>query len=126
MDGIIAMEGNGPFSGKARQMNVLLFSTDPIALDSIACKMIDLNPEFVPTSKPGEKSGLGTYHYENIEVIGDESRFIYRQEILRLLESPRFCHNGRFERFLQNQLTPRPVIDRAKCTRCGTCIKSVR
>jgi len=59
MDGVLAMEGNGPFGGKQRRMNVLLFSTDPVALDAIACKMIDLNPEFVPTSKPGEKSGLG-------------------------------------------------------------------
>jgi uncharacterized protein (DUF362 family) len=71
MDGIMAMEGDGPRNGKPRKMNVLLFSSDPIAIDAIACKMIELNPEFVPTSKPGEKSGLGTYHYENIEVLGD-------------------------------------------------------
>ena len=34
MDGIIAMEGNGPRGGTPRPMNVLLFSTDPIALDA--------------------------------------------------------------------------------------------
>jgi len=34
MDGIIAMEGNGPRGGTPKKMNVILFSTDPIALDS--------------------------------------------------------------------------------------------
>jgi len=32
MDGIVAMEGNGPRNGTPRPMHVLLFSTDPVAL----------------------------------------------------------------------------------------------
>src|SRR5271157_1342555 len=32
MDGITAMEGNGPRGGSPKQMNVLLFSEDPVAL----------------------------------------------------------------------------------------------
>ena len=50
MDGIMAMEGNGPRGGKPRAMNVLLFSSDPVALDATACRMIGLDPEFVPTT----------------------------------------------------------------------------
>ncbi|MFC2071025.1 DUF362 domain-containing protein, partial [Chloroflexota bacterium] len=71
MDGIRAMEGNGPRSGKLKQLNVLLLSSDPVALDATACRIIDLDPEFVPTSIPGEKAGLGTYHAENIELVGE-------------------------------------------------------
>lgn len=37
MDGIMAMEGNGPRSGKLKQLNVFLLSSDPIALDATAC-----------------------------------------------------------------------------------------
>lgn len=58
MDGIVAMEGNGPRSGKLRELNVLLFSSDPIALDATACRIINLDPEVVPTSKLGEAAGL--------------------------------------------------------------------
>ena len=65
MDGISAMEGNGPRSGKPKQLNVLLLSIDPIALDATASRIINLNPEFIPTSKLGEKAGLGTYRAEN-------------------------------------------------------------
>ena len=37
MDGIVAMEGNGPRSGIPVQMNCLIVSTDPIALDATFC-----------------------------------------------------------------------------------------
>ena len=72
MDGIMAMEGNGPFAGKSRRMNVLLFSTDPIAQDAIACKMIDLNPEFVPTSRPGEKPAWAPIMMRISSLLGDD------------------------------------------------------
>lgn len=123
MDGIVAMEGNGPRSGKPRPMNVLLFSSDPIALDSIACKMIDLNPEFVPTSKPGEKSGLGTYHYENIETMGDNLDSFVAKDFQVTRKPPVHVTEGRLRVFLRNLLTPRPVINQDKCTKCGTCLK---
>jgi len=67
MDGVMAMEGNGPRSGVMRKLNVLLFSTDPIALDATACRIINVDPEVVTTSGLGEKAGLGTYHSEDIE-----------------------------------------------------------
>ena len=123
MDGIMAMEGNGPFSGKSRRMNVLLFSTDPVAQDSIACKMIDLDPEFVPTSKPGEKSGLGTYHYENIDLLGDDLKSFTVKDFDVVRQPPEPATTGRIRKFIKNQLTPRPVIDQAKCIQCGTCLK---
>ncbi len=122
MDGIMAMEGNGPRGGKPRKLGVLLFSRDPVALDSIACKIIDLKPEFVPTSKPGEKAGLGTYHYENIEIVGQPvERFIDRDfEVIRrpLIPYP----SGRLRTFIKNRICPRPAIDPTKCDTCGICV----
>ncbi|MFC2020477.1 DUF362 domain-containing protein [Chloroflexota bacterium] len=122
MDGITAMEGNGPRSGKLKQLNVLLLSSDPIALDAIACRIIDLNPEFVPTSKPGEKAGLGTYHIENIELVGEivESFLDPNFKVDRTPPMP--GSGGRFRNFLKNRITQRPVIDKAKCTSCGICV----
>lgn len=123
MDGVIAMEGNGPRNGKPRRMNVLLFSSDPIAMDAIACRMIELNPEFVPTSKPGEKSGLGTYHYENIEVVGDNIESFVIRDFRVTRKPPMRATAGRIRVFIKNRVTPRPVIDKAKCNNCGTCIE---
>jgi uncharacterized protein (DUF362 family)/Pyruvate/2-oxoacid:ferredoxin oxidoreductase delta subunit len=122
MDGIMAMEGNGPRSGKLKRLNVLLLSSDPVALDATACRIACIDPEIVPTSKPGEKAGLGTYNVENIELMGEalESFIDTSFEMNRTPPIP--GSGGRFRVFLKNRITERPVIDKAKCTCCGTCI----
>jgi uncharacterized protein (DUF362 family)/Pyruvate/2-oxoacid:ferredoxin oxidoreductase delta subunit len=123
MDGIMAMEGNGPRSGKPKQLSVLLLSADPIALDATACRIIDLQPEVVPTAKPGEKAGLGTYHSENIEIVGDPlESFIDKSFSVNRLP-PVSITSGRIRTFIKNKITQRPVIVKEKCTHCGTCVK---
>ncbi len=72
LDGIVAMEGNGPGSGTPRRMNLLLLSSDPVALDAVFCRLVRMPAEFVPTMKPGGESGLGTWVDSEIEVCGDE------------------------------------------------------
>ena len=69
MDGIIAMQGNGPRSGTPRPMQVLLFSTDPVALDATVCRMIDLDPKMVLPLVHGEAFGLGSAR--DIEYLGE-------------------------------------------------------
>lgn len=123
MDGIMAMEGNGPRSGKPRKLGVLLFSADPVALDAVACRIIDLNPQFVPTSVPGEKAGLGTYHSENIEVIGNKLESFIDKGFDAVRKPPVLVKSGLIRTFLKNQICPRPVIDDKLCTNCGTCVK---
>ena len=112
MDGIMAMEGNGPRSGKPKQLSVLLLSTDPIALDATACRIIDLHPEIVPTSKPGEKAGLGTYHFENIEIVGDTLASFIDNSFSINRSPPVSSSGGRIITFIKNKITQRPVIDK--------------
>ena len=123
MDGIMAMEGNGPTSGKPRELGVLLFSDDPVAMDSVACKIIDLNPVFVPTSVPGEKAGLGTYHYENIEILGENVESLISKDFEVVRKPPVPTPGGYLRTFLKNQICPKPTIDKTKCTNCGTCVE---
>jgi uncharacterized protein (DUF362 family)/ferredoxin len=123
MDGIVAMEGNGPSRGKPRKLGALLLSSDPVALDSIACRIIDLDPTFVPTSEPGEKAGLGTYHYENIEVVGQGIDSFIDRDFDVLRTPPISFAGGRVRAFIKNRICPRPVIDRTMCTHCGTCVE---
>jgi uncharacterized protein (DUF362 family) len=59
VDGITAMEGNGPRSGDPVNLNVLLFSQDPVAREAVMCRLIDLDPEHVPTQA---RPGMGTGH----------------------------------------------------------------
>jgi uncharacterized protein (DUF362 family)/Pyruvate/2-oxoacid:ferredoxin oxidoreductase delta subunit len=122
MDGIVAMEGNGPRSGKLKRLNVLLLSGDPIALDATACRIAHLDPGIVPTSRPGEKAGLGTYHDENIELMGEPLESFVDKSFQVNRTPPMSSSGGRLRVFLKNRITQKPVIDKAKCTCCGTCI----
>ena len=122
MDGIVAMEGNGPRSGKLKRLNVLLLSSDPVALDATACRIAHLDPGVVPTSKPGEKAGLGTYHVGNIELMGEALESFVDKSFEVNRTPPMSSSGGRLRVFLKNRITQRPVIDKAKCTCCGTCI----
>jgi len=123
MDGIMAMEGNGPRSGKPTKLGVLLFSTDPIALDSIACKIIDMDPTLLPTSEPGERAGLGTYHYDNIEVIGENVEAFIDKNFEIIRKPPVSTTSGRMRTFIKNRICPRLTIDKMLCTNCGTCVE---
>jgi len=124
MDGIWAMQGNGPRNGKRIAMNVLLFSTDPIALDATAARMINLAPEIIPTSRPGEEWGLGVHRKEAIEIVGDPlEQFLNPDFDIERTPVP-IVADRRGVSFIKNLISPRPVIDEEKCEKCGICVKA--
>lgn len=131
MDGIVAMEGNGPGSGDPTPMKVMLVSKDPVALDSVFCRLVHLKPEMVPTNYHGEKMGLGTWKEEEIELLTPEGE-ISMTEAVSWYGNPSFNvdrtevrHNiwtkmaGALKLFQK-----KPYIDEARCIRCGICVKS--
>ncbi len=124
MDGILAMEGNGPRGGKPTRMKVLLFSKDPIALDAVFCRLIDLNPEFVPTCTFGHEASIGTYKAEDIEILGDDIKELTNKNFIAVRRPPdRLASTRGFPPFLKNLVSPKPVIDYLRCTNCGTCVR---
>jgi uncharacterized protein (DUF362 family)/Pyruvate/2-oxoacid:ferredoxin oxidoreductase delta subunit len=123
MDGIYAMEGNGPRGGTPRQMKVLLFSVDPVALDATVCRMIDVDPMLVPTIVCGMDAGRGTARQESITLAGDKlESFVQSTFKVNRAKLAPYKINGKL-RFLKNLLLPRPVIDKKRCIRCGVCIQ---
>lgn len=124
MDGVMAMEGNGPRGGTPRAMNVLLFSTDPIALDATASRMINLNPLYVPTTLVGSESGAGNYKEEDIEIVGDALKDFICMDFNVERTPVKSVKKGKMVQFLNNRLVAKPYIIGEKCTQCGTCVQS--
>jgi uncharacterized protein (DUF362 family)/Pyruvate/2-oxoacid:ferredoxin oxidoreductase delta subunit len=122
MDGIMAMEGNGPRGGRPRRMNLLLFSTDPIALDATVCRLIGVAPEFVPTIIAGAEAGSGTHAASAIELLGDDQAQ-FRATDFDINRAPIAVYRtSGFMRFINNRLVPRPVINENVCSSCGVCV----
>ncbi len=130
MDGIVAMEGNGPGSGDPVPMKVLLISEDPVALDTVFCHLIHLKPELVPTNYHGEKMGLGNMQEDKIELYCEEEK-ISLSEAFSRFGNPDFAvdrktRNGGWKRFARffNLFQKKPYIDESLCVRCGICVES--
>ncbi len=121
MDGVWAMEGNGPRGGTPKKMNVLLFSTDPIAMDATICRMINVDPALVPTIKFGAEYGLGKYRTEDIEMVGDDFTQFYDKnfDVDRSTINP-YKHREIFKIF--NMVLSKPVIKSKLCKKCGMCV----
>ncbi len=71
-------------------MNVLLMSTDPVALDSMFARLVYLDPALVPTNYHGEKMGLGTWKEEEILVLLPEGKEISISDAVKLFGKPDF------------------------------------
>lgn len=124
MDGVIAMEGAGPGSGTPRQLRVILASADPVALDSIACRIICLPPSCVPTFEYGEQAGLGNASAEKVTLTGDDiAQFVCRDfDVVR--RPPISLGTGKVRRLVRDVVAPRPVIVPSRCVKCGRCVEA--
>lgn len=131
MDGIVAMEGNGPGSGDPVPMNVMLMSTDPIALDSVFSRLVYLKPEMVPTNYHGEKMRLGTWKEEEITLLTPEGE-ISMAEAVKQYGNPAFnVDRTEVRRNIWTKMAgalkifqKKPYIEAGKCVRCGICVQS--
>ncbi len=123
MDGISAMEGNGPRSGNSIMMNTLLFSTDPVALDMIFCRLINLDPEYVPTMHSPFDNDKMIYSDDEIDIVGDPIDELINTNF-NVIRKPfeRFISEKSFPTFLKNLISPKPVIDYNTCMNCGKCV----
>lgn len=131
MDGIVAMEGNGPGSGDPVSMNVLLMSTDPVALDSVFARLVHLKPQMVPTNYHGEKMGLGVWQDEKIEIVTPDG-ILDMKTVVSKYGKPDFrvdrrvTRSGKWETIAKTLkiFQKKPYIEEKKCIKCGICVKS--
>lgn len=68
MDGIIGMDDRGPTNGRARQLDIILGSKDPVALDATAMRLVGLNPNLAKHVVLAYKNGLGKFKEEEIDL----------------------------------------------------------
>ena len=131
MDGVVAMEGNGPAGGDPVHMGVILVSTDPVALDSVVCALMNLDPDLVPTNVQGEKMGLGTWREENIEVITrggvrsvSQVKECFGKTDYNVNRGKEVKKLWRNIRFIARHFQRKPYIVDKDCIRCGICVEA--
>ena len=131
MDGITAMEGNGPSNGDPVNMGILMFSEDPVAIDSVFCHLVDLDTGKVPTVFLCEKYGLGNGDPENIEIITpegvktmEEAVHLYGNRDFDVYRGGNSLFMGTALEILTRPFSMKPAVSKDKCVSCGLCEKN--
>jgi len=117
LDGVLAMEGQGPGKGgRPRHLGILVAGTDALAVDITVCRMLGLAPETLLTNRMASETGPATGILVDGEMpVIKDFRF---PEITPLVFGPRSLHG-----FMRRHLVQRPVCDDSLCRSCGECSK---
>ncbi len=124
LDGVLAMEGNGPNSGVPRPLEFIAASSDAVALDAVVCSMVGYRVENLRTCVIAQKLGIGVADLERIEVKGDKLPGFPLHDF----EPPRSVNMAwnlsswnPIRKFMENHMVTKPDIDPALCENCGIC-----
>lgn len=127
IDGVWAMEGNGPTGGQRRETGVVLAAGNPFAADVCAASLVGIEPENVLMLRYGKERGLGPGSTEEIEVLGGSLSELAVSDFKRArAASTDFIDRlpGFLRPAAKRIATPYPKIDRAACVGCGKCAES--
>lgn len=125
MDGIIAMEGEGPTAGDVYMGNKILISTDPLAMDAVATKMLGMDIEDVPILATAQKRNIGEGNLKNIIIDGDYDS-IPKLENFKLPKRYKSAKKQNYQAVVKviDFFKTYPRINMKKCKRCNMCIES--
>jgi uncharacterized protein (DUF362 family)/Pyruvate/2-oxoacid:ferredoxin oxidoreductase delta subunit len=124
IDGILAMEGDGPAtSGLTRQLGLLLAGSDCVALDTVMAKIMGITRQQVLTTKEAAARNLGEAQLSRIEIAGEDIQklnirpFILPKNSAKLTNLPPII-----TKLFKHLVRYYPYSLAAKCTRCGHCV----
>jgi ferredoxin len=121
MDGILAMEGEGPSNGRPRQLGKIIVADNAPAMDRVAASIIGFDPEEILTTRLAELRGL-TLNSDRLKITGlslaeaKVSDFILpKDHYLRMI--PQLAHEilGKF-------IWTRPEVNGENCDSCYACV----
>jgi uncharacterized protein (DUF362 family)/Pyruvate/2-oxoacid:ferredoxin oxidoreductase delta subunit len=123
LDGIIAMEGNGPRNGSPHRMDTIIMGKSLTAVDSTAVRLIGYDdPLTTPVLKEAYDSKWGVVLPEEIEILGEKFEDM-KAENFKLCRKGGEFHfiNPRVTKFLTGMIAPVPSFIPDKCISCSRC-----
>jgi len=125
LDGVVAMEGNGPASGELKDVGLIMASPDTLAMDTVAATVLGAKLSAMPVLKKAKEIDPALVDLNNILVKGvsiEEARVagfkfppiadIDFSSILPYFISKR----------VKKAMTSRPDIDAQYCALCNVCV----
>ena len=89
VDAIRPASGYSPHTPVPIEVDGIMGSYDPGALDRIACELVGIDPDGVDYFRVAQEAGLGTTNRDDIEVVGDKVADCYKKMWVPYLEDIR-------------------------------------
>ena len=125
MDAILAMEGPGPGNGHPFPLQLVLGSTNLLALDIVATKIIGYHPLDIETNVEGLKRKKWLASFEEIVVQGVDIEQCVRSDfkLIKKVSLWKMSSNIILRRVpLLRSLERRPVFFESRCVGCKACV----
>lgn len=118
VDGILAMEGQGPGkAGTPRDLGLMVGGVDAHAVDKVICTILGTDPQALHTHRQAVELNI---YDEKITIKGDlHMVYDYRfPDLGELTMGPKV-----FSRMVRKHIIQKPVSDNKACKLCGECWK---
>lgn len=123
LDGIIAMEGNGPRNGTPKKMDTIIMGASLTAVDSAAVRLIGYEDVLsVPFLKVANDTKWGVVLPEDIEILGEKIEDMKSKDF-KLSRSAKVVNflTPSLNNFVASLTAPDPVVVEDKCISCKKC-----
>lgn len=121
IDGIEAMDGQGPAGGRVVKGDVILASESPVAADMCFCELVGLDHNQVPMLQRCHQLNWGPKNIEEIDIVGSPLNELKISDY----QVPGLPPISRIPDFMINiarrLLWAGPVLLPGKCVKCGRC-----
>lgn len=126
VDGILAMEGDGPAtSGRLRNKDLLLAGADCVALDSVLALIMGIKPFDVLTTREAAARGLGESDINSISTSGDRLEEAIGEPFLMPSTSMlRKKIPKPIVRLAKQMIKYYPCVERDNCISCAACVQA--
>lgn len=122
VDGILAMEGDGPGSGDPVQLGILIAGVNPVAVDLVAGKLAGIPADLLHIELQAAAMGLPGSTFDEIKICGTPLKNLPGAcfKLPRGLDV-QFGLPGFLKKSLKKYLTSFPAADKSRCELCGIC-----
>lgn len=126
IDGIDAMEGDGPTGGQKRHMGVLFTGLSSYNVDVAASTAIGINPMSVRMLFEANSRDLCVKTAEELEIVGEPIKSIkadFKMPKTKNVDFAKFLPKF-MQPLVKKITTPKPKIQTKNCVGCGKCAES--
>lgn len=125
VDGIVALEGEGPASrGKRRSVGLIAAGDDCVSIDSILASIMGLKPEDILTTQEAARRRLGVARIQDIQVLGEQLSAFVGQPFKLPVTTFKYKIPRPIIELIKKLVRFYPGVNARLCSGCGACLKA--